>query len=186
MFTATNRIVGRDAAPALASACVVLLTLDERLDRRRQPDLVTEFLPAPAVRAGLHDAFRLLLQEAQRLRAAEGSAKRNGSVRRREKLRFAKNANLGCPLSRCRGLTAARRNVAEDGVHPVKLEGAGQFVLPVHDELMYRQKQSRRTLRSSKGQARLDRLLDRESSRAELAGRVCDAFGFRDACERLR
>ena len=74
VFTATN--VGRDAASAPASAAS--FTLDEGLDadRRQQPDLVAELLPAPVAAARLHDALRLLLQEVQCLRAAEGPAKR--------------------------------------------------------------------------------------------------------------
>ena len=84
VFTATN--VGRDAAAAIASASAASFTLDEGLDAdwRQQPDLVAEFLPAPVAAARLHDALRLLLQEVQYLRAAEGPAKRNGSVRCRE------------------------------------------------------------------------------------------------------
>ena len=73
VFTATN--VGRDAASVPASAAS--FTLDEGLvDRRQQPDLVAELLPAPVAAARLHDALRLLLQEVQCLRAAEGPAKR--------------------------------------------------------------------------------------------------------------
>ena len=82
VFTATN--VGRDAASAPASAAS--FTLDEGLDadRRQQPDLVAGLLPAPVAAAGLHDALRLPLQEAQRLRAAEGPAKRKGGAAKRE------------------------------------------------------------------------------------------------------
>ena len=80
VFTATN--AGRDAASAPASAAS--FTLDEGLDadRRQQPDLAAELLPAPA--AGLHDARRLSLQEVQCLRAAEGPAERDGGAVKRE------------------------------------------------------------------------------------------------------
>ena len=47
-------------------------------------------------------------------------------------------------------------------------------------------KQSQRALRSEEERARLDRLPDQESSRAELSRRVCEALGIRDARGRLR
>ena len=47
-------------------------------------------------------------------------------------------------------------------------------------------KQSQRALRSEEERARLDRLPDQESSRAELSRRVCEALGLRDARGRLR
>ena len=47
-------------------------------------------------------------------------------------------------------------------------------------------KQSQLALRSEEERARLDRLPDQESSRAELSRRVCEALGIRDARGRLR
>ena len=109
---------------------VVLPTLD--VDRRQQPDLVTELRDLPAVRAtaGLHRDDALLLQEAQHL--AEGP--RHGSVRSgavKPPLRQVDADYPGCPLSICCGApTRCRRGGAPI---PSELTGTRFAIAHAHE-----------------------------------------------------